>query len=323
MKKALLIPVIASGCMEYDVGTNLPPQAVPTDRPIADEIRQDKILQVTIPKVDVLWVVDNSCSMYEEQQAISSNNPRFLQYFQGSGLDYHIGVVSTDMNAPSDQGKLEERAGVRWLQEDTPNKSQIFSSMIELGTGGHYDEMGIDATYAALEVHKDGYNAGFLRDDASLHVIVVSDEGDYSWRITPAELAAYLNGLKPTDDMVTFSSIVSPRPTCWTAAEPGDAYVAVTQAVGGIYWSICNDNWVGVLEQLGMQATGLKREYFLSQLPVVETIQVKIIQEGVTIVKHYEDDFYYVPERNSIVFHEYVPDPLAELYIEYQTRRSQ
>ena len=49
-----------------------------------------------IKYLDILWVIDNSCSMTEEQQALSQNFASFVQYFVGSGLDYHIGVVSTD-----------------------------------------------------------------------------------------------------------------------------------------------------------------------------------------------------------------------------------
>ena len=35
-----------------------------------------------------------------------------------------------------------------------------------------------------------------------------------------------------------------------------------------------------VLEKLGMQAAGLKREFYLSQVPVVDTVRVRVVEDG-------------------------------------------
>ena len=51
------------------------------------------------PKVDILFVVDDSGSMSNHQTNLSSNIGRFLEAFFGRvSIDYHIGVVSTDMD---------------------------------------------------------------------------------------------------------------------------------------------------------------------------------------------------------------------------------
>ena len=72
-------------------------------------------MQVTVPSVDVLWVIDNSCSMTEEQQALTDNFNKFVQYFVGSGLDYHIGVVST--NWDNESGDHRGKLRVQWRSE--------------------------------------------------------------------------------------------------------------------------------------------------------------------------------------------------------------
>src|SRR5690606_11370674 len=150
------------------------------------------VLQVTHPEVDVLWVIDDSCSMSDEQNRLATNFPIFFDFFEGSGLDYHIGVVSTDMDNAMRKGRLVTKSGYRYLDPETPNAAQVFSGMSLLGTGGSATEKGNDAAYAALEVERNAYNVGFLRQNSGLHVIVVADEQDYSTNITPDELASYL-----------------------------------------------------------------------------------------------------------------------------------
>jgi len=63
--------------------------------------------------------------------------------------------------------------------------------------------------------------------------------------------------------------------------------------------------------------SGLKREYFLSQLPVPSTVEVRVI-DGENTFQFFEDDWSYNNIRNSITFEEYVPDQLAEVEITYE-----
>jgi hypothetical protein len=60
--------------------------------------------QATITKkpVDVIFIVDNSCSMYEEISGIQSNiNNNFAQIIADSGLDYRVILISE--HGPADQ----------------------------------------------------------------------------------------------------------------------------------------------------------------------------------------------------------------------------
>ena len=118
--------------------------------------------------------------------------------------------------------------------------------------------------------------------------------------------------------MVSFSAIVAPPGNvCPQAGSEGSEYMNVAQEVGGVIWNICDNDWDAVLEQLGIQASGAKSEYFLSQLPVPDTIEVTTDTEGVVRTFTQGVDFDYRPERNSIRFTEYVPSALAQVIIEY------
>lgn len=296
---------------------------VPYPSPIEPTDQIDRLVQVEVPEVDVLWVVDNSGSMGGEQDQLAANFPVFMNYFLNSGLDYHIGLTTTDMSNGGERGILMPAAGYRWIDNDTVSASSVFAEMTgSIGVTGSADEMGRDATFSALEIQAQPYmpNEGFLREEASLHVVVISDENDYSEAIGLGEFVDWMNNLKPTDDMVTFSSIVSPGGGCdW---EEGTDYIAVTNAVGGEFESICTEDWEPMLNRLGLQASGLKREYFLSQLPVPGTIEVWVeeVSDAGTVHLPFEEetDWLYNPSRNSIEFLEYVPNALSEVYVHYE-----
>jgi hypothetical protein len=310
-------------CTEYEIGNKGKIWGEPNPPELESPVQLDRIVQAPTPAVDVLWVIDNSTSMVEEQAALSANFAAFIDYFLDSGLDWHVGVVSTDMGNSNHQGKLRTANGVRFLDEDTTELLATFKSMVTISsTMTSTIESGRAAAYTALETRRNGYNDGFYRDAASLAVVVISDENDYSGNtpVTRNEFVDWMLNLKTSPDKVNFSSIVGPPGGCPTAIEAGTDYISVTNSVGGILWSICNNDWATVLDELGMQASGLKREFFLSQLPVVDSIEVWVVFDGITYTfdeGECDDCYTYDPARNSITFNTFVPDPLAEVHIEY------
>jgi hypothetical protein len=322
MRFTLGLVALLMGCQEYNLQGDPSLYAAPNPPDLGVPVVDDRIVQVTVAQVDVLWMVDNSFSMEEEQTALTANFDRFMDYFLDSGLDYHVGVVSSDMYASNngDKGKLRTINGQKWIEPDTQNPVQMFSQMANIGTDGNGDERGLLAVYTALETQAHSYNTGFLRPDAFLSVIAISDEEDSSpdpdmpSRPFPtAKFSQWIQGLKSTPDMVSFSSIVGPRGGCPTSDSPGVRYLEVTEAVGGIEWSICSSDWDQVLQQLGMQAAGLRREFFLSQIPVESTIHVWVDTED-----NDGNAWTYDRARNSVTFDEFVPDPLAEVHIDYE-----
>ena len=323
------------GCIEYEPPAPEPEEQLvfnPFDPPSVET--SDRYEQIQKPQVDVLWVVDNSCSMGDEQQTVAENFPLFMQYFLGSNLDYHIGVVSTDMDNPDESGKLIAGPGnILWIDPDTLDPMGAFAAMAQLGTSGSGMEKGIGAGYAAFELQTTR-NAGFLRDDSAVQIIVLSDESDYSENdpVTIGEYKSYLNGLRQDPEMVQYHSIVAPASfdsfDCNGVSTPGTRYIDVTMAVGGVYWSLCDVPWVGALEAIGLESAGLKREYFLSEIPVPGSIQVSIEENGNTLKFDEYDpgtmlgDWIYTAPRNAVTFLEYIPNPGAVVNITYDVLSS-
>jgi len=316
--------LLIGGCVEYDIASPADIHGLNNPRELVIPVNNDAIVQVTIPQADILFIVDDSSSMEPEQTQLAESFPKFLDYFLGSGLDYHIGVISTDY--PTDRGKLESGLGELWITDETENPQGVFQDMAEMGGWGDSYESGIGTSYAALELQKEQYNTGYYREDASLHVIVMSDENDWTQQhgvITNEEYISWITTLKPSPDMVSFNSIVNQVGCCGGNNSPfsesaGTRYLEVTTATNGINWDVKSNNWDQVLEQLGMQAAGLSREFFLTQLPVPETISVFVEEDGVEFQFAEGDDWNYSASRNSVTFTEYIPTPLSRVKIQYE-----
>jgi hypothetical protein len=169
---------------------------------------QDKAELKEVPvninrKVDILFVVDNSNSMAEEQANLIRNFPEFIEVLntiEGGLPDVHIGVISTDVGAGNfndsqcplngDDGQLQVRQACRSLITDganyikaggddanVANLTQAFSCLAELGTGGCGFEQPLESMRRALEPNANG---DFIRQDAFLAVILLTDEDDCS-----------------------------------------------------------------------------------------------------------------------------------------------
>ncbi len=321
---AAAMVLFAGGCIEYEFGDESLVNGEPNPPNLATPVIVDRIVQTTVPAVDVLWVIDNSCSMSEEQTALATNFPRFMNFFADSGLDYHVGVVSTDMSDFNQRGKLlrDPSSGLRIIDSSVQNPAAVFSGMATLGTNGAADEKGRAAAYTALVTRAAIDNAGFFRPDAFLSVIVVSDENDYSGNspISLPDFIDWMQNVKATPDMVSFSSIVNPPTGCpgTSSLDIGTEYLQVTRAVGGVEWPICSPDWDQALEELGLRAAGLRREFFLSEVPVQDSLAVWI-EDGTERRDYYAGvDYTYNRQRNSVLFATIIPDPLTEVFIEYQ-----
>ena len=326
MKRFLALPLLLLACSDYNIHDQNDALGKYNPPDLGAEEKTDRIVQVTVPSVDVLWVIDNSCSMEEEQTALSSNFGKFMSYFTDSGLDYHVGVVSTDMDSNAHSGKLRRDAGTSYIDTSfgANEAVQSFGRRAQMGTSGSGWERGLDAAWASVVTHGNGSNNGFYRDDAAFAMVVISDEEDSSDVAIP-EFISWANSLKPSSDMVSFSSIVWQQ-QCgngpWGETN-GTRYMQVTDAVGGIKWPICNSAWDSVLAELGMQAAGLKREFYLSSVPVVDSIQVDVIGgNGNTQPFSMGSDYDYDRSRNSIRFSSFIPEPLDEVVITYEVLAS-
>jgi hypothetical protein len=138
-------------------------------------------------KIDVLFVIDNSGSMGQEQANLIANFPGFISVLDASGLDYRVAVTTTgrdyswQMTTPfgtipesqdgGDNGAMLQPASCnmtkRWIEKTDADVTGTFSCVANVGTGGPSDEMPLSAMRDAFEERMtDGTNVGFHRPAA-------------------------------------------------------------------------------------------------------------------------------------------------------------
>jgi len=188
---------------------------------IPDAVDQvDVFEQKKAARVDILWMVDNSGSMVAEQKKIAERFNDFFNQLLISAVDYHIGVVSSDLG---ENGVLRQYTGpqvggcngCRFLTKDVPCDNPdvdisgltdeasidakladdcpaqlVFRNLVQTGSSGPAIEQGFKQVATALGAfHVDpatglplrdvpAENADFIRDDASLYIVFVSDEDE-------------------------------------------------------------------------------------------------------------------------------------------------
>lgn len=186
---------------------------------------------------DILFVVDNSGSMADEQENLAANFEFFINQIAGTETDYRIAVVTTDQVFDVERTGLRTQnfgpapyrvistSGTNTCRSTEPEiaqscfrgpdpavriirtqsleaaqQVQAFQENVRVGSCGAGQETGISASITALQMAENGCNSGFLRPEANLVIIYVSDEDDQD----NTSLANYISALlaiKPAEQI--------------------------------------------------------------------------------------------------------------------------
>ena len=193
-KPLLALPALLLACVDH---------ALVAPNPMPEE-QTDSYVPVGVErKVDILFMIDNSLSMKEEQDNLARNFPAFIDELRkivGGLPDVRIGVVTSDLGAgalassgcqPGGQGGLFQgwdrgcglNEGQRFITVSDGERSRnyagdlsaVFACLAKVGTQGCGFEHQLASASRALVA-----NPGFLRDDAYLQIVLITDEDDCS-----------------------------------------------------------------------------------------------------------------------------------------------
>ncbi|HEY0713066.1 MAG TPA: vWA domain-containing protein, partial [Polyangia bacterium] len=186
-----------------------------------------------IRNVDIIFVVDNSGSMQEEQGNLTRNFGAFMRELNIPGANLHIAAISTELGAGAgtmisssaqgcgvaggDKGVFCmghqvdtcAKCGVdvsrgRFLRTVNPNFAagqleSIFTCMATFGTNGCGWEHSIGALRASLTAPE---NKDFLRDDAYLAFVIITDEDDCT---APSDSQMFMSAIPGQQDSLRCS----------------------------------------------------------------------------------------------------------------------
>lgn len=235
--------------------------------------------QFACKHIDLLFSIDPSGSMTDEMMAMGSEIfPAFAGSLLGisQGLDdYQVGTVDAcpqpaALHTRGQGGECNFSSGERWIL-GTPDREPVdvtseFSCVGDLwiepgqshscNTDNDQDEQVMSASIAALTPpFVDGENAGFLRDDAVLVVVALTDEDEEiangSGRTTAQQFYDDLVAVKDDPRDIVFLGIGGGVPDGCTV-DPGGEYGTalpaqmlydVTQLFvaqeRGVWWDLC------------------------------------------------------------------------------------
>ncbi|MEQ8659662.1 MAG: hypothetical protein RLW62_02475 [Gammaproteobacteria bacterium] len=274
----------------------------------------------TNPKVDVLMAIDKSSSMGEELAAVSANAKAFAADLQTYGADFRFAI------AVEDNGCINGEP--RWIDAGTDPDN--IDSIVETMLGTRFDQPDTERLYtiasrtlSPANLAPGGCNEGFVRADARLDVVFVSDEPEQSinsWSVYVLQFEA----IKPTPGDVTLHAIAGDYPSGCATASAGTGYFEGVSQTGGQFLSICTDDWAGTLATLADAAAGNRNTSFRLAVNAVPN-SVRVWVDGVAqesgwrhVANYRTSRFFGTPVADAIHFDtDHVPAEGESVVVDY------
>ena len=223
--------------------------------------------EATLAAVDIVWVIDGSGSMSDEQAAIQKNIASFAASIGGAGLDHHVVMVAKD-----------DVASGTSLGSDATHYKHVSANV-----GSH------DALPKLIDTYPQ--YSSFLRPGATLHFVIVTDDES---NMKAADFQMQMKAL--ANKAFVVHSIVSESvsghactgacgiPLICGAASPGLEYLALSDATGGQKSSICVSDWSTIFEPLKMaviESAPLPCDYELPAPPAGASLDPLRVNVGI------------------------------------------
>lgn len=260
------------------------------------------------PKVNILFVVDNSGSMKGYQAKMSQNIALFAEtFFENSRVDYRIGVVPVydskylndktvyipsgvrKMNALGELVTLKGADGKDipdqvFITRDTPNPKEVLKNTVMIGTQwGPEAEESFSPVLAITDLQRNiEKNKGFYESEAYLAVIFLTDADDVTPGLSAEDFYQRLVELKGGDRSKVLIAAALPnrdnndRSCSKDGRGPVQAFPSLLSVSGGIFADLCSRDFGSHLAQFGhnlvQRVAAQKRQ--LEFTPDITTLKV-------------------------------------------------
>jgi len=213
------------------------------------------------PAVDIIWVVDASGSMLDEQMKIGANLTAFADAITQANIDVHIVMMTTSAAIPV-ICPITPEDPLTGTALATDPRYKFISSRVDSNNA-------LDVAQASFDQYKS-----FLRPGAATHFVVVTDdESRYRGQPTPEARATMflgdMRGLLGHDFYLHTVASEGPAPcrdpNCMPdpntgicvfvmlgcgAAAVGTTYYQLADMTKGLKASICQSDWKTIFEPL-------------------------------------------------------------------------
>ena len=264
-----------------------------------DRIWVDNFYQPTTANgVDILWVIDMSGSMRDNEEKLLAGIEAMMKSLPASG--WRLNMVS---NSPD---KVIQDQQFPLVPGDTfQDAEDMYDDIIV----GHF-EMGFDSLEEYM--FSNPYAPTWMRHDAALLVVFVSDEEDQS-SMTVTEFTTWYSNARQN---VYLASIVNVDPADSLCPQGNPVFIGynsmeATRYFGGVIVDICSDDWSPGVTDASIQVEPYE-SYELSHIPA-DMDSIRVFIDGVP-----NNDWHFVRTENVIYF-DIIPEPgvLVEMAYDY------
>lgn len=287
----LLMLITVGGCEgDYTIHDQSPTEVIRIEVPVevlievpgeGGEVWIDSFEQpYSFNGVDILWVIDRSGSMNDNDPELLAGIEAMMNALPPAG--WRLNMTSASPPQARNDALFPLVPG-----DDIIDALNLWNNVAL----GHW-EQGFEATQAYID--DNPYAASWMRDDAALLVVFVSDEEEQSPNVNVAQFIQWYASLRPSVFLgsvvhIPNSSLCNPG-----LLNMGDKYIEATDHFGGVVIDICSDDWSTGVQDASAQVEP-HQEWPLTYLPLEDTIIVFVGFAEFT-------DWTYNSSTNSVEF---------------------
>jgi len=237
---------------------------------------------------DILWVIDRSGSMSSHDANLLVGIETMMSALPVD-TGWRLGIISTDTDEALSNNTFPLVPG-----DDIADATASLNSLASGHAWGLAGEEGFDAVYSYMTLNP--YSATWMRHEAALLVVFVSDEEEQStWQVS--EFASYL---RMTRSLTFITSIVGQESSeGWYGEcgdQPGLRYLDLAREFSGIEIDICSSDWSQGVEEASKEFEPID-SIELSQVP--EDGSIVVFMDG---MPQPETDWDYDSVSNVVSF---------------------
>lgn len=237
-------------------------------------VHKFSVSQQSNNKVDILFVMDNSRTMVEENKKTADAFSEFL--INLGDLDYRIAVKTTDVALS--HGSLlpigDSANTVRYIDRNTVNGLAMLQQTLQVKSNGSGEEAGLTSVQGFIDrIGLAGsYESSFYRADAVLATVAItdSDEAAHGGYQSAEAYFADLNMKLPGKTYIHHSNIILPGDSeCLASGEGyGVTYFDLSKLTGGNSVSICSPQYGNQLKDFASSIIAKVSEQTLACNPI-------------------------------------------------------
>lgn len=337
----LLFVAFASGCTKPGAELMSPPPTV-----THDQLSSDGVEIEFNPKVDIIFVVDNSESMLDEQKKLQAAAVKFVESFGKNTLvDYRVGVMTVydsrrfgpgrAVENPYPEGKLlplkDQNGAILDPLTHPPyvsrfeGSSEILKSMLNVGViplakgGPQFEELFGPLLVATSAEGNAELNSGFIRPDSHVAIIAVTDEDDSSIEYSVDEFVEQLQNNLGVGRFSMYGVLATNKCPRASFADKPDRLIRAIESIGsGAVFSICDTSYGVHLAKIGsdIRKKVLRKEIPVPTIPEAGTIKVLYGSQEIPPGTGWK----YNPHKQMVIINEnfeFEFDPAAKFSVSY------